>query len=574
MRQMEATQSVYPEVRKYLHGCPIIVRRTACIRNDLRRRTSQVREEVVREPTPEKETDAPERAPSGIEREQASLMSLIGLHQVQMSGESQSVKKSFIPKTIDPFGRTYMFWLAFVVVAFLYNSFTIPLRSSYPYQTDENDFYWMFVDYTFDLFWSTYRERCHAKTLSEEQSVQARPTVLATPGHFLPAYWTCSCWRIARTLKLLSFWEFFDLLDSSFSIHIIAKTFSYMIYIIHCNSCVYYMLSAWQAFGKAYMHNGKWYLNKWVYNNQGNAYIRCFYFTAAVATSTGNNPAPTNVIEYIYMTFSWMMGVFVFALLLGQIRDIVSNAKKQRGISKHHGQGARVRAWFLYTWEQQKTLEEKNAVIPGCGQSIAEDLVLKLRPVIFLPGDMICRKGDVGKEMYIVNNGILEVGGDHNEIVFATLTEDLCLVKSGSLLAIGGNNRRTANIRSKGFSTLFVLSKEDLNLTDASKDVNKAAPNPEEAKKELTAKCRVSSDIRTPRMLEAVAKLLPPQSNAKKELNNAIRRPSVSLKKLKRWSTIPDDYSDVSDMELENLDLNSPVPNNTATMAKAQSLDM
>jgi hypothetical protein len=110
-----------------------------------------------------------------------------------------------------------------------------------------------------------------------------------------------------------------------------------------------------------------------------------------------------------------------------------------------------------------------------------------------------------------------------------------------SLLAIGGNNRRTANIRSKGYSTLFVLSKEDLNdvikdYPDAQqllkkkarqmlqKDINKAAPNPEEQKRVLTAKCRVSSDIRTPRMLEAVAKILPPESSASKELTQAIKR--------------------------------------------------
>ena len=71
------------------------------------------------------------------------------------------------------------------------------------------------------------------------------------------------------------------------------------------------------------------------------------------------------------------MGVFVFALLLGQIRDIVSNANKNneefrttmdKALSECKRLGlpeqltARVRSWFLYTWEQQRTLEEKKLV--------------------------------------------------------------------------------------------------------------------------------------------------------------------------------------------------------------------
>jgi hypothetical protein len=46
-----------------------------------------------------------------------------------------------------------MFWLFFVVAAFLYNAFAIPLRSTYPYQTDENILYWMLCDYMFDLIY-------------------------------------------------------------------------------------------------------------------------------------------------------------------------------------------------------------------------------------------------------------------------------------------------------------------------------------------------------------------------------------------------------------------------------------
>ena len=50
----------------------------------------------------------------------------------------------------------------------------------------------------------------------------------------------------------------------------ILKTLLYMLYIIHCNSCIYYVLSAWQGFGQiAYRVHNQWRINKWVYDNRG-----------------------------------------------------------------------------------------------------------------------------------------------------------------------------------------------------------------------------------------------------------------------------------------------------------------
>ena len=49
--------------------------------------------------------------------------------------------------------------------------------------------------------------------------------------------------------------------------------------------------------------------------------------------------------------------------------------------------------------------------------------MLKLKLQVFSPGDYICRKGDIGREMYIVKSGKINVVGADGTTVFVTLSD-------------------------------------------------------------------------------------------------------------------------------------------------------
>lgn len=149
----------------------------------------------------------------------------------------------------------------------------------------------------------------------------------------------------------------------------------------------------------------------------------------------------------------------------------------------------RVIKWFDYLWNNGKAQNEREVlrylpdklkaeiaiqvhmdtlskvrIFADCEAGLLIELVLKLQPQVFSPGDYICKKGDIGREMYIIKDGKLAVVADDGVTQFVVLGSGSYFGEI-SILNIKGSkagNRRTANIRSIGYSDLFCLSKDDL----------------------------------------------------------------------------------------------------------------
>jgi len=60
-------------------------------------------------------------------------------------------------------------------------------------------------------------------------------------------------------------------------------------------------------------------------------------------------------------------------------------------------------------------------VCQECESGLLKELVLSLRLAVYSPGDFVCRKGDIGRELYIIKSGRLTVVAQNGQTVLATL---------------------------------------------------------------------------------------------------------------------------------------------------------
>ncbi|XP_047424265.1 cyclic nucleotide-gated cation channel beta-3 [Mugil cephalus] len=418
--------------------------------------------------------------------------------------------------TIDPFtDRRYIAWLTFVAVAYNYNVWFCSARLAFPFHNVYANPCWIFCDILSDLvnvidiiIWQPrlqfvkagdiIKDRAMTKVHYRKSQRFKTDIISILPFDLLCLHFDfSSIYRLNRFIRVESFFEFSDRLESIMAkayIWRVARTTGYLLYMLHLNACIYYVASVSQGLGKT----------TWVYSGNGTAYLRCYYYAVRSLINIGGLPEPVTTFEISFQMANFFIGVFVFSSLIGQMRDVIGAATAGQTYFRASMDGCveymntytipklvqnRVRTWYNYTWAAQGMLDEselldklplvmktaiavdinlgtfqKIALFQGCDQQMLVDMLLRLKSIIYLPGDFVVKKGDIGKEMYIIKSGAVQVvGGPDNSIVFVTLKAG-CVFGEISLLqsAKDGGNRRTANVKAHGFANLSVLEKKDL----------------------------------------------------------------------------------------------------------------
>ncbi|XP_058297730.1 cyclic nucleotide-gated olfactory channel [Hylobates moloch] len=438
-------------------------------------------------------------------------------------GEDKGTKKKFELFVLDPAGDWYYCWLFVIAMPVLYNWCLLVARACFSDLQKGYYLVWLVLDYVSDVVYIAdlfirLRTGFLEQGLLVKDTKKLRDNYIHTlqfkldVASIIPTdliYFAVDIHspevRFNRLLRFARMFEFFDRTETRTSypnIFRISNLVLYILVIIHWNACIYYAISKSIGFG----------VDTWVYPNitdpeygyLAREYIYCLYWSTLTLTTIGETPPPVKDEEYLFVIFDFLIGVLIFATIVGNVGSMISNMNATRAefqakidAVKHYMQfrkvskemEAKVIRWFDYLWTNKKTVDEREIlknlpaklraeiainvhlstlkkvrIFHDCEAGLLVELVLKLRPQVFSPGDYICRKGDIGKEMYIIKEGKLAVVADDGVTQYALLSAGGCFGEI-SILNIKGSkmgNRRTANIRSLGYSDLFCLSKDDL----------------------------------------------------------------------------------------------------------------
>ncbi|XP_063628557.1 uncharacterized protein LOC134800041 [Cydia splendana] len=461
------------------------------------------------------------------------------------STNRQRRRKVRAPRTVvNPDENFYFYWLWVITACVLYNLWTLIVRQSFPELQIMFHIFWLTCDGISDAVFAldlvvqlrtgyleqglmVYDSKKLAKHYLTSRSflldiasltpldllqIKIGVNPIIRFPRFFKVYRAVSCYYIVESRTVYpNFWRVINL------IHI-------LLILAHWFGCFYFLLSEAEGFQGdwAYPHRPG------DYATLTRKYLGSLYWSTLTLTTIGDLPTPETNADtaggpkflprrglksrllqfksnrgYVFTIVSYLIGVFIFATIVGQVGNVITNRNANRleferlldgakTYMRHHkvpgGMKRRVLRWYDYSWSRGRiqgggdintalgllpdklktelalhvnlSVLKKVTIFQECQPEFLHDLVLKMKAYIFTPGDSICRKGEVAREMFIIADGILEVISETGRVLTTMKAGDF--FGEIGILNLDGLNKRTADVRSVGYSELFSLSREDV----------------------------------------------------------------------------------------------------------------
>ncbi len=225
-------------------------------------------------------------------------------------------------------------------------------------------------------------------------------------------------------------------------------------------------------------------------------YIRAFYWTiTTVATIGYGDITPRGNLQTLYVIGVEVIGAGMYGMVIANLASLVANIDVAR--VAHREKLDRINAflsyrriptalhrkineYYEYLWESRRGYDESSVladlpdplklsvalhinrriiekvpIFENAGDDLIRDIILNLKPVVFTPGDIVVRAGELGFDMYFISRGSVDVVSADGRRVYVTLNEGQFFGEIALLLS----TPRTATIRAREYCDLYRLDK-------------------------------------------------------------------------------------------------------------------
>ena len=308
-------------------------------------------------------------------------------------------------------------------------------------------------------------------------------------------------WRLPRYIRFIRFNYYIAATGYLLpSLKIFFELFRILIYtflVSHLSGCAYMWVILVQPTVNMSFQVGEVDITKKSFWRQ---YLRAFYWGFSMFSGYANTQPETN-LEYGVSLIVAVVGMLIYALIIGLVGLLLSQydamgEEFQRRMESLQAfmnyrrlpsaMKAQILKYYNYIWHTRKSLNEAGileelplnlrtevalffnkdiiAKVPFFADlepQFINSIVLKLKPKVALPQSLIIKKNDIGREMFFISRGEVEVVSEPNEKGERTVWVTL---KEGSFfgeVALINNAKRGASIRAKDFCDLFVFTKAD-----------------------------------------------------------------------------------------------------------------